>query len=184
MADRPGETSASDAMRDRGRFWSPVPDWNAAGLARESWRARRIAGLGQTLISGELDAAVAALAPGAAEAGLWQLTDTDRVLVRIARDRALLVTGKPLRVEPGWHADGYVAAPCDDGYAVFEISGEGLGKVVAQASSADTEAGSRSASIMFAGVPALLYRTAPSTARVHVESPLAAYLQAWLEGAE
>lgn len=171
------------AMRDRGAFWSPLPDWAGARIERGGWTVVPVAGLGQTLISGDVEAALDALAPGGAQVGLWGLCDTDRVMVRIARDRALLVTPRPLGIGLGWHEAGYAATPCDDAYAVFALTGEGAANILATATAADFEAGSRSASLLFAGVPALVYRTAPDAVRLHVEGPLAAYVWAWLEGA-
>ena len=32
-----------DAMHDRGRFWTPVPDWREAALDGEGWRIRDVA---------------------------------------------------------------------------------------------------------------------------------------------
>lgn len=168
-----------ETMRDRGQFWSPAPD-RAALLEGDGFAARCVAGLGQTLVSGDLTAGIAALAPGAGEVGLWGVAEAVPYVLRIARDRALLVTPSPLGIAPGWR-DGFAATPCDDGYAVIEILGAALGEVIAEAVSADLDAGSRSAAVQFAGVAALLYRTSPGTARLHVESPLAAYLWTWLE---
>lgn len=170
-----------DAMQNRGKFWTPAPDWRAARLEGEGWHARRIHGLGQTLLSGDLDAARAALAPGAGEVGLWGLAGEGACAVRIARDRALLVSPSPLAIAPGWRA-GFIATPCDDGHAVLEISGPGMPQIVAEGTAADLAAGSRSASVLFAGVSCLLYRAGPDRARLHVESPLAAYIWTWLGG--
>ena len=170
----------ADTMHDRGRFWTPMPDWTAARVGGDGWTARRVSGPGQTLLSGDLRAAVSALAPGAPDVGLWTLADSDAYAVRVARDRALLVTPAPLDLEPGWR-DGFVATPCDDAYAIIELSGAAIAEIVAEATSADLRAGSRSAALLFAGVTAFLYRAAPDTARLHVEAPLAAYLWTWLE---
>lgn len=169
-----------ETMRDRGRFWTPAPDPDAV-LERDGFCARRVCGLGQTLVSGDLAAAVAALAPGAPQVGLWQVAESGVFGVRIARDRCLLVTPAPPGVEPGWR-DGFAATPCDDAFAVIEISGEALDPLVAEAVAADLSSGSGSAAVPFAGVAALLYRLDARTARLHVESPLAAYLWAWLDG--
>jgi hypothetical protein len=176
MADNP-------TIRDRGQFWRPAPDWTTAAMEREGWSARRLSGLGQTQVSGDVERAIDKFAHGAAEVGLWGLTDTDRVLVRIALDKALLVTPSPLDIDPVWRA-GFVASPADDAWAIFELVGDGIAGLVAQATSVDLEAGSRSASILFAGTPTLLYRTAQDKARLHVEAPLATWLWTWLEGAE
>ena len=178
MADRAAET-----MRDRGRFWSAVPDWTSAQIERDGWSVRRIHGLGQTLVSGDVQMALDRLVPGGAQVGLWGLTDTDRMVIRIARDRGLLVTPETLEIEPGWSVAGFVATPCDDAYAIFEISGDAMHQVVCEATATDVELGSPSAALLFAGVPAMLYRTAPRAARLHIESPLAAYIWTWLQGA-
>lgn len=169
----------AETMRDRGTFWTPAPAANAT-IERGGFTARFVDGFGQTLVSGNLDKAIADLTPGLAEVGLWGLADDGSCAVRIARDRALLVTSAPLDIAAGWR-DGYVATPCDDAYAVIELSGPTLAEAVAEASAVDVEAGSPSASLLFAGITALLYRTSPSTARLHVERPLAAYLWTWLE---
>ena len=172
----------ADTMHDRGRFWSPAPDFSQAPAGGgDGWSARRRPGLGQTLLSGDLNSAIAALSPGAAEVGLWAVADAPAYAVRAARDRALLVTPAPLDLEPGWR-DGYVATPCDDAYAVIELSGPAIVDIIAEATAVDLGGGSRSAALLFAGVPALLYRSDPDTARLHVEAPLAAYIWTWLEG--
>lgn len=168
-----------EATEDRGRFWTPAPDWPAAALAGDGWRARRLAGLCQTLVSGDLAAARAVLAPDAAEAGLWDIAGAGAVVARLARDRALVVSPSPVGIAPGWHG-GFAASPCDDAYAVIELSGPGIEAVIAEATAADLRAGSRSASILFAGVAGVLYRSGPQTARLHAESPLAAYIWTWL----
>lgn len=169
-----------ETMGDRGKFWTPAPDRAGAELRGDGWSARRVPGLGQTLVSGDLRAATAALAPGAPEVGLWGIAAAMPCRVRIARDRALLVTPAPPDVAAGWR-DGFVASACDDAYAIIDISGPALPEIVAEATSADLEGGSRSVAVLFAGVTVLLYRVAADTARIHVEAPLAAYLRAWLE---
>lgn len=167
---------------DRGKFWSPVPDWRAADIERDDWSAQRILGLGQTLVSGRIDLASAQLAPNAPEVGLWAICETESCRVRIARDRMLIVTPKPLAVEPGWRESGWAASPADDLFAIIELSGAQVRDVVAEATAADLDARSPSAAILFAGVWAVLYRTSPHTARLHVEAPFAAYVWSWLEG--
>ena len=119
-----------ETMRDRGQFWTPAPDRSAV-LEGKGFFARRVSGLGQTLVSGDLAAAIASLAPRAREVGLWGVAAGDTYSVRIARDRALLVTPSPLGIEPGWR-DGFVATPCDDAWAVIEMSGEALPDIVAE----------------------------------------------------
>lgn len=168
---------------DAATKWTPVPDWRNATIARSSWSARPVQGLGQTLLSGDLDAARAALAPAAAEAGLWQVVDGD-ALVRIGRDRALLVTGRPVAAAPGWNPGGWAASAADAAWDVFELSGDNARAVCTQATSADLETGSPSAALLFAGVTGLLYRTGTDVARLHVERGFAPYIWRWLETLE
>jgi hypothetical protein len=177
MADLP------ETMRDRGAFWNPVPDWQHAHLQRNGFAVRRVAGLGQTLISGNVEAGAALILPGTTPVGLWDRQHGDRALVRIARDKALLVSPHLPAIAFGWNDVGFVASSCDDAFAVLDLSGPALRDVVAQATAVDLEAGSPSASILFAGVPALLYRASSDVARLHVEAPIATHVWTWLEGA-
>jgi hypothetical protein len=173
-----------EPLSDRSKFWTASPDWTVAEIRRDDWRARAVLGLGQILVSGRTAGAIDALAPGAPETGLWGLVEANPYVVRIARDRAVIVSAEPLAVEPGWHADGWAATPADDVYAVLEIDGPGLSALVSEATAADLDAGSPSAAIMFAGIACLLYRIGPTTARLHVERPLATYVWHWLESRE
>lgn len=170
-----------DAMEDRGRFWTPVPDWTGAVLEGDGWRARRVHGVSQTLVSGDLAAARAKLAPDGGEVGLWGLAGDGTILVRIARDRALVVSPTAPGIVSGWHGS-FVASPCDDAWAIIELAGSGIEAIVAEGTSAGLAAGSPSAAVLFAGLSCFLYRTAPQTARLHVESPYAAYIWTWLAG--
>ena len=170
-----------EPLSDRSKFWAASPDWATARIERDGWQARALLGLGQTLVSGRIAGAVETLAPGAPEVGLWGVVEANPYAVRIARDRALIVSAEPQAAEPGWR-DGWAATPADDVYAVLEIGGEGLSALISEAMAADLDAGSPSAAVMFAGIPCLLYRTAPTTARLHIERPHATYIWHWLEG--
>jgi hypothetical protein len=168
---------------DRGQFWEPVPDFGTAVLRRDGLAARAVSGLGQVLVSGDLRAA-AALAPEAPIVGLWDIAETPTFFLRMARDRALLVSPQPLAVRPGWRAEGFAASPADDAFTVLEIAGDDLASVVAEATGADLSVGSPSAAIRFCGVDALLCRSGPDTARLHVERAFAPYVWRWLETRE
>lgn len=162
--------------------WTPVPtDWAGTAIQGDGFSARRVLGLGQTLVSGDLTAASAALAPGAPTVGLWQAAETLPAFVRIARDRALLVSERPLAVEDGCRTEGFALSTADDVWAVLEIEGEALADLMAEGAAADFSRASPSAATLFAGAPALIYRTTPSTARLHVESPLLPSVWRWLE---
>ncbi len=128
------------------------------------------------LISGDLEAAIAALAPGGRSIGLFQ----DRPLIaaiRIARDRALLVgaTG-----EPGWH-DGYAISPATGLYTCFQISGADVMDALTEGTGADLTASSPAASLQFAGITCLLTRQG-KLAELWVEAAMATYVTSWLMG--
>ncbi len=184
-APLPASPTANAAAKappfDRGKRWAPVPDWRSAGLVRDGWTAKRILGLGQTLVSGRLGDAVASLAPGAREVGLFAIAEGAPQLVRIAVDRALIVRDTPSGGSPAVGGQGFVATRVDDVFAVFELAGPGLRGLLAEMTTADLESGSRSAAVLACGVPAFLYRIAANRARLHVEAAHAAYLWRWLE---
>lgn len=164
-----------------GLKWTPQRDWHAARIVRHNWSAGTVLGLGQMLVSGDLPRAREALAPGSIDVGLWSLCESYPAFIRIGRDRALLVTERPLRILPGWRAEGWAASPQDDAYCVLEMRGTGVADLVAEATSVNTDRGSPSASVLFASAACLLYRHAPDIARLHVEMPFAPYVWQWLE---
>ena len=161
--------------------WSPAPDWRTARLVRGDWQAAAVTGLWLTRLSGDLDAVFAKLDRQPASVGLWEIADPDYAAIRIGRDRAVLVSTAPVALALGWHPEGFAVSDASDSYIVMGFSGEGVRALIAEATSADFETGSPSASILFAAVPALLYRTGESEARLHVEASLAPFLWRWLE---
>ena len=58
--------------------WPPARGGAELLIDRQRLTARRLGGLGQTLISGDLDAAIAGLAPGAPMLGLYALAPKRR----------------------------------------------------------------------------------------------------------
>jgi hypothetical protein len=169
-----------DAFPDPMKKWTPVPDWSAAQLTRPDWRAEVVAELFQTLLTGDLIAAFASQHPQPASIGLWQIAPAPAA-IRIGRDRALVVSSEAFAPGWGWRDDGWSASDASDAYVVFALSGPALRRIVAEATSADIDAGSPSAAIQFAGAPALLYRVAEDEAWLHVETALAPYVWRWLE---
>jgi len=123
-------------------------------IDRTRLQARALDGLGQTLISGDLDAAIAALAPGAPTLGLHAIAPQGAHALRIGRASALLV----------------------------EVSGADAAQALMQATSVDLAGGSPSAAVLFFGLRGLLARI-ESGFRVHVEAPWLETLLAWLDGA-
>jgi hypothetical protein len=160
--------------------WPPARGDAGLLVTRPRLCARRLSGLGQTLISGDLDAAIADLAPGAPMLGLYALAPEGAHGLRIARTSALLVTPAPLTPAEGWR-DGWCATSVDDGWAAVEVSGEDASQALMQATSADLASGSPSAAALIFGLRGLLARTS-SGFRVHVESPWLETLLAWLDG--
>jgi hypothetical protein len=76
--------------------WPPARGGAELLIDRQRLTARRLGGLGQTLISGDLDAAIAELAPGAPMLGLYALAPESAHALRIGRASALLITPGPL----------------------------------------------------------------------------------------
>jgi sarcosine oxidase gamma subunit len=161
--------------------WTPVPDWALAGIEREDWSARPVATHWAALIGGDISKAIAALAPQAPEIGLFGVADTPRRVLRIARDKALLVAAAPIDMTFGWNVGGWSTTPADSMYRSFDLSGREMRRVLAEATAADLELGGRSAATLFAGVPAILYRSAIDVARLAVEIGYAPYVWRWLE---
>jgi len=160
--------------------WPPARGGAELLVDRPLLKAQRLGGLGQTLISGDLDAAVADLAPGAPMLGLYALAPDGAHALRIGRHSALLVASAPFSVVEGWR-DGWCATAVDDGWVAVEVSGEKADQTLMQATSADLAWGSPSAAILFFGFRGLLARTR-SGFRVHVEAPWLETLLTWLDG--
>ena len=127
-------------------------------VARPGFSATARTGLGQTLISGDLDAALQALAPGAPLLGLHAQAPEGGHALRIARDRALLVTPAPLGAADGWR-DGFCATAVDDAWIPLDVEGPEAPLVLMQGTAADLAAVSPSAALLFAGQRGLLART-------------------------
>jgi len=149
-------------------------------IDRPRLTVRRLGGLGQILISGDLEAAVAALAPSAPMLGLHALAPEGAHALRIGRTSALLITPAPLAAIDGWR-DRWCATSVDDGWAAVEVSGADAPQALMQATSADLASGSLSAAVFVFGLRALLAKT-PSGFRIHFEAPWLMTLLGWLDG--
>ncbi|HLY00782.1 MAG TPA: hypothetical protein VKR62_18975 [Roseiarcus sp.] len=147
---------------------------------RPALTARRLCGLGQTLVSGDIGAVIASLAPGAPILGLYALAPEGAHALRIGRTSALLVTPAPLAASDGWR-EGWCATSVDDGFAAVEVSGVSVPQALMQATSADLDSGSPSAAVLVFGLRGLLARTGAGF-RVHIEATRLETLIAWLDG--
>ena len=166
-------------MRERNLSAARSPEGMLIDRRRLS--AHAVTGRGQTLISGNLDAGLGALAAGAPMLGLYGLVCEGPHALRIARDRALLVTEAPLAVADGWR-DGWCATAVDDGWAIVDVEGDDAPLALMQATGADLSVNSPSAALRVVGLNALLVRTA-SGFRLHVERTWLEALLSWLDGA-
>jgi hypothetical protein len=160
--------------------WPPARGGAELLIDRQRLTARRLGGLGQTLISGDPDMGVSRLAPSAPMLGLYALARSGAHALRIGRTSALLVTPAPIGASDGWR-DGWCATSVDDGWAAVEVSGEDASQALMQATAADLASGSPSAAVVVFGLRGLLART-PSGFRVHIESPCLETLLTWLDG--
>jgi hypothetical protein len=160
--------------------WAPARRAEGLLIERPRLMARALPPRGHALISGDLAAAIAAIAPGAPILGLYAPSPEGAHALSIARDRALLVTPAPLGAIDG--RDGWFATSVDDGWVAVDVEGPDAPSALAQGMSADLAAGSPSAAVLFAGLRCLLART-DAGFRLHLEAPWLETLLAWLDGA-
>jgi hypothetical protein len=160
--------------------WTPARRAHGLLIERPRLAARALPARGHALISGDLEAAIASLAPGAPLLGLYAPAPEGAHGVRVARDRALLATPAPLGAVGG--ADSWFATSVDDGWVAVDVEGEDALSALAQGTSADLAAASPSAAVLFAGLRCLLLRT-DAGFRLHVEAHRLEALLAWLDGA-
>ena len=161
--------------------WPPARHAEGTLIDRPRLEARAVAGLGSTLVSGDLERAIGTLAPGAPMLGLHAPAPDGPYALRIARDRALLATPAPIGAADGWR-DGWCATTVDGGWAAVDLVGPDAPLALMQATSADLGCGSPSAAVRFAGLRCLLART-DAGFRLHVEAPWLEALLIWLDGA-
>jgi hypothetical protein len=173
---------SSAAMPDPMAKWTPVPDWRTVSIVRGDWSARPILGYSMVLVAGDMSAALGALA--GETVGLGYLATAERedaYAIRIARDRALLVSIEPILAAFGWQAGGWSATPAESAYGIIEIGGEALDTILAEATAVDVGSNRRSAAVLFAGITCLVVRMPTGAARLHAEIGHLPYLWRWLE---
>lgn len=115
--------------------------------------------------------------------GLCEMTNTTTFGIRIARDKALLISDVAIDMSSGWHKEGFAASSCDDAWSIFQISGQNAEHLLRQGCSSEITYGSPSAAIGFAGQLACLVKNESANLLLY-PSPMERYLWSWLEGAE
>lgn len=158
------------------RDWTTRTPDPGATLTAEGITITCLAPRGATMVSGDLGAAVAALAPGAPMLGLLDPVPNGAYALRVARDRALICTEAPLGIS-GWQGS-FAASRADDLYAVVTVTGPRTGDIAAACLSAP--AGSPSTATLFAGIGALVAGLSEGGLCLRVQHPDAAALWAHL----
>jgi heterotetrameric sarcosine oxidase gamma subunit len=175
-------------MPDRGKFWSPVPDWSAVAIRRPGLdiavaRAQTI-----WLVSGELVKFLAQHHDGADCIGPGDMIAGDRYALRLAPDRLLFVHRAAQTVPEafGWSADGVVLTDVSDGFLLFDVTGPAALDVMALGAEYDFASKpalpAESAAMLFAGLKVSVTRIVMGW-RLHVERSYATALWQWLEHA-
>jgi sarcosine oxidase gamma subunit len=169
-------------MRDLGANWPSVPDWNSAVFNGNDIKVRTITSLSQYLISGALDAFATAHGLNGTGSGALSLVSGDPYALRLARDRMLFAGEKTGLLQSGWDEQGFAITEISASLHVFEIEGEGIDELLAEALLIDPRNAGPSANVQFAGQMAVLYRyDSANRLRLHVERGLATYIWNWLE---
>lgn len=140
---------------------------------------------GALMISGDLDAALSALVEGPPVLGCGAPAPEGTHAIRIARDRALLVTDAPLDVAPGWHGS-YAISLADDLYTLISLEGPRVEEIAAACTATPLDGSSPSATTLFGGLGAHVTRGG-NRLMIRVQSPDGAALWsllARLAGAE
>lgn len=171
-------------MRDRGRYWTPVPDWAAARLEAGGVLVTARANAGPIwLVSGDVGAFLSR-ATALPLAGLAAVAESERYALRLAPDRLLVMTGQGDQPRPGWQDTGFAATDVSSGFVAFDVTGAAAIDVVCQGSGLDFArppgGGDASAMLHFAGLPVAVGRLEDGW-RLHIERPLATALWTWLE---
>lgn len=166
-------------MIDARQEWAPLPDWTSATATSGTLAVRTVQSPHQTVVSGNVEAALAAAGVEEARVGLWDIAGKFSYAVSVARDKSVIVSDAPIAIGEGWSADGWAAIQADDATLIIELEGNGLDDLLAELS-VTVIPRSASAAVIFAGIRLLVYRVAETTARIHVAAGFAPFLWEWL----
>ena len=167
-------------MRDRGLFWSPVPDWSRASIQHDGLSVATVAPQVAWLVSGNLAAFLERRGVRFGDAG-------GRYALRLAPDRLLFVSVDGAATDGvafGWSEDGCAITDVSDGHVLLDITGPAAPELMRLGALHDFEATSdtASAATLFAGQRVILARIQQGW-RLHVERPNAAAIWQWLQRA-
>lgn len=172
-------------MRDRGAYWTAVPEWSEAKLERADIRIEAVAAPKQILtISGDIEAFLSRRA--VLPLGPRNVADGPDYALRLAPDRVLYISETPELRDLSGSELGYAVADMTDGFIVFDVSGPGCLALLQQGTSYDLTATdtrpNESANIVFGGLRVAIVQR-PGGWRLHVERPYATALWTWFRDA-
>lgn len=159
-------------MLDRSAFWTlPGDRLDLPGLTVQALPAQP-----QTLVSGDLDGFLSArgLPPAI---GLLGPAQGEVAAIRLARHRMLVLGLDTPPEAPAW-VQGCALTPMTAGLAVLDITGPRAMEWAARGTAIDLRHPSPSAALLFAGIPAILYRR-DAALRLHIDRSLLAYVLDW-----
>ena len=167
-------------MLDLGQRWPDVPDWTAARMEGPDFTVEPVNGLTSWLVSGNLDAFAARSGLSAQGAGALGLATGKRYSVRLARSRLFVVGLGETELAHGWNEPGFAASPVSAAWQAFDLTGPGMARILSEATAINPADPGPSASIVFAGLGAIVYRHGEEgRIRLHVERGHAAALWHW-----
>ncbi|MEZ5923239.1 MAG: hypothetical protein R3D57_02530 [Hyphomicrobiaceae bacterium] len=171
-------------MRDRGLFWTPVPDWAEAELDRSGLRVSVTRELRQLLlVSGEVGAFISRRGVSGV-LGPRDLALGPAYALRLAPDRVLCAFPSEHPVDLGWSEKGFAVADVTEGIIAFDVEGRDALALLQQGMSYDLTAldsrPAESCNIVLAGLRVAIVRR-PEGWRLHVERPFATAVWTWLK---
>lgn len=170
-------------MFDFGKKWTPA-SFTLEGAFGEDLRVRTLSGLHVALVSGNIGAGLTLLDIRVGPLGATSIAPAEPYALGLARDRCLAISPQPITAADGWYPEGFALTAMSDAYAVLEFTGRGLPGLLAEATTLDWTAPTRSAAISFATLPAAAsYHGSGHVFRLCVETPLLPALARWLETA-
>lgn len=167
-------------MLDRSHTWPESPDWLSTRIALDGLAVRSIMDIPQFYVSGDLDR-FRAIHSLAEPVGLMGLAAGERYVLRMARDRMLVVGVDDDALSMGWNDNGYAITRMSSALHVFEIAGTHARELVARGCMFDDRDPSPCSTVQFAGITVSLYCHGDTDVlRLHLDRGLAPYLWTWI----